>query len=111
MPLNQLVPQTSSTAQTMIHGSSDSQICAVVYFFGAVTGFAGMVEAESSCVRSAGEVQITFGRHTFRKPMRHAIEISDAPMSTIHGLTKFEIRNCGMANDTPVTRIAGQMSF
>ena len=32
-------------------------------------------------------------------------------MSTIHGLMKFEIRNCGTANETPVTRIAGQMSF
>ncbi len=41
--------------------------------------------------------------------MRHAIEMSEAPMSTIHGLTKFEIRNCGTANDTPQTRIAGQI--
>ena len=30
-------------------------------------------------------------------------------MSTIHGLTKFEIRYCGIANDTPQTRIAGQI--
>lgn len=43
--------------------------------------------------------------------MRQAIEISEAPMSTIHGLIKFEIRNCGTANETPVTRIAGQISF
>ena len=28
-------------------------------------------------------------------------------MSTIHGLMKLEIRYCGIANETPVTRIAG----
>ena len=49
------------------------------------------------------------GCQTFRKQIRHAIEISDAPISTIHGLMKFEIRNCGTANDTPVTRMAGQI--
>ena len=43
--------------------------------------------------------------------MRQAIEMSEAPMSTIHGLMKFEMRNCGMAKETPVTRIAGQISF
>ena len=32
-------------------------------------------------------------------------------MSTIQGLMKFEIRNCGIAKETPVTRIAGQISF
>ena len=32
-------------------------------------------------------------------------------MSTIQGLMKLEITNCGIANDTPVTRIAGQTSF
>ena len=30
-------------------------------------------------------------------------------MSTIHGLMKLEIRNCGTANDTPQTRMAGQI--
>jgi len=29
----------------------------------------------------------------------------------IQGLMKFEITNCGTANDTPVTRMAGQTSF
>ncbi len=43
--------------------------------------------------------------------MRQPIEISDAPISTIQGLMKFEITNCGIANDTPVTRMAGQTSF
>ena len=82
----------------------------VVYFLVDVT-FGGIVPTESSCVRSAGEDQIFLGCQILRKPIRHAIEISDAPMSTIHGLTKFEIRNCGIANDTPVTMIAGQISF
>src|SRR5882757_5094797 len=110
MPLNQFVPQSSRIAQTMIHGSSASQICVLDGFGpGALGG--GIVAAESSFERSAGESHSTFGCHTWRKPIRQAIEISDAPMSTIHGLMKFEIRNCGIANDTPVTTIAGQMSF
>ena len=41
--------------------------------------------------------------------MRQAIEISEAPTSTIQGLTKFEIRYCGIAKDMPQTRIAGQI--
>src|SRR2546423_3574667 len=96
--------------QTMIHGSSAHHTCSVLGF--APTGFGGgAVPAESSLVRSAGESHSTFGCHTLRKPIRQAIEISDAPMSTIHGLMKFEIRYCGIANDTPVTTIAGQTSF
>jgi hypothetical protein len=35
------------------------------------------------------------------------MEISAAPISTIHGLMKFEIRYCGTANEIPVTRTAG----
>src|SRR3954453_4713091 len=96
--------------QTMIHGSSAIHTSRVVGF--GPGGFGGgTVPAESSLVRKAGESHSSFGRHTFRKPMRHAIEIRDAPMSTIQGLMKFEMRNCGIANDTPVTTIAGQMSF
>ena len=38
------------------------------------------------------------------------MEISEAPMSTIHGLMKFEMRNCGIAKETPHTRIAGQIA-
>src|SRR5262249_44018491 len=67
--------------------------------------------AETSWLRKAGEVQISRGCQTFKNPMRQAIEINEAPMSTIQGLMKFEIRNCGIANETPVTRMAGQMSF
>src|SRR5262245_35783409 len=95
----------------MIHGvrlphTSDVLGCAAGRGAGA-----GMVAAESSWLRSAGDVQTRLGCQTFRKAMRQAIEISDAPMSTIHGLMKFEIRNCGIANDTPHTRIAGQISI
>src|SRR3954462_4381476 len=96
--------------QTMIHGSSAHQTCWVPGF--APAGFGGgAVPAESSLVRSAGESHSSFGCHTLRKRIRHAIEMSDAPMSTIHGLMKFEIRNCGIANETPVTTIAGHTSF
>ena len=54
-----------------------------------------MVEAELSRLRSAGDSQSSSGCQTLRKPIRQAIEISEAPISTIQGLTKFEIRNCG----------------
>src|SRR4029077_14888126 len=101
---------SSSTMQTMIQGSSDIHTCWVEGFGPA--GFGGAaVPAESSCVSSAGDSHSSLGCHTLRKRIRQAIETSDAPMSTIHGLMKFEIRNCGIANETPVTRMAGQMSF
>src|SRR3954468_5707062 len=94
--------------QTMIHGRGAHQTCWVLGF--APAGFGGgAVPAESSFVRSAGESHSSFGRHTLRKPIRHAIEINEAPMSTIHGLMKFEIRNCGIAKETPVTRMAGHI--
>src|ERR1700738_4820421 len=96
--------------QTMIQGISGSHTCAVLGLGPAAFG-GGMVAADSSFERSAGESHSTFGCQTFRKPIKQAIEISDAPMSTIHGLMKFEIRNCGIANETPVTRIAGHTSF
>ena len=53
---------------------------------------------------------MTAGRQRRKKPMRQAMEISAAPISTIQGLTKFEIRNCGTAKETPATKIAGQIS-
>src|SRR5262245_20297366 len=97
--------------QTMIHGTSDIHTCADVGFETALGFGNGMVAAESSFERSAADVQITFGRQIFRKPFRQAIDISEAPISTIHGLMKFEIRNCGTAKETPVTRMAGHTSF
>src|SRR4029077_15810580 len=95
----------------MIHGVSALHTCAFVALAAGAAGCAAMVAAESSRVRSLGEVQTVFGFQICRKPIRQAIEISEAPMSTIQGLTKFEIRYCGTANETPVTRIAGQISF
>src|SRR5215467_2491537 len=109
--LNHPVPQTSRIAQTMIHGVSAFHTCACVGFAVEAGLGAAIVAAESSRVRSFGEVHRVFGFQIFRKPIRQAIEISEAPMSTIQGLTKFDIRYWGIANDTPVTRIAGQISF
>src|SRR5664279_5600512 len=97
--------------QTMIQGMSENHTCAVVGLDFVLTGLGAIVAAESSLLRSAGEVQITFGFQTFRNRIRQAIEISEAPISTIQGLMKLEIRNCGTAKETPVTRIAGQISF
>src|SRR5262245_5968447 len=111
MPLTALVPHSSRITHTMIHGSNENHTSAVL---GARDGFAGLlviVAAESSRVRRAGDVHTTFGFQIFRKAMRQAIDMSEAPMSTIHGLMKFDIRNWGTANETPVTRIAGQISF
>src|SRR5262245_20457207 len=104
-PLNQFVPQISKMMQTMIHGSRDIQIWPVVGGGPDLFGRPASVSAETSRVRSAGEVQSSFGCQTFRNRIRQAMEISEAPISTIQGLMKFEIRNCGMANETPVTRI------
>src|ERR1044072_2986219 len=96
--------------QTMIHGSSAHHTWLELGFGPAGFG-GGAVPAESSLVRSAGESHSSFGRHTLRKPMRTAIEMSEAQMSTIQGLMKLEIRYCGIANETPVTTMAGQTSF
>src|SRR6478672_4710894 len=71
----------------------------------------GMVAADSSLLRSAADSHSSCGCQTLRNRIRQAIEISEAPISTIQGLMKFEIRYCGIANDRPVTRIAGQTSF
>ena len=53
--------------------------------------------------------QISFGFQTLRNSVRQAMEISAAPTSTSMGPWKLEIRNCGIAKVTPVTRIAGQI--
>src|SRR5450631_2110790 len=108
MPLNQPVPQISRTMQTMIHGVSAAQTWGLVGLMVDSGSGLGMVAAESSRLRSAGDSHGRSGFHTCRKPIRQAMEMSEAPISTIQGLMKLEIRNCGTANDTPVTRIAGQ---
>src|SRR5215470_18762178 len=95
----------------MIHGINEAQTCAWVGFVSAPAGRGGASLAESSWLRNAGDNHNSLGCHTLRKPIRQAIEMSEAPMSTIHGLMKLEMMNCGIAKDTPVTRIAGQISF
>jgi hypothetical protein len=67
------------------------------------------VAAESSRLRNAGDVHSSRGCQILKNPIRHAMQISEAPISTIHGLMKFEIRYCGTAKDTPQTDIAGQI--
>ena len=109
--LNASLPQTSITMQTMIHGSSELQSCAWVsgVLSSGVTGF--IVATDSSLPRSTGDSHSTLGCQTLRKRMRQPIEIKEAPISTIQGLIKFEMTNCGTANEIPVTRVAGQTSF
>ena len=86
----------------MIHGSSAHHTSAVRRLrSGALAGVVAWSPRNCRGCASAGEVQISFGCQTLRKPIRQAIEISEAPMSTIQGLMKFEIRNCGIANETP----------
>jgi len=83
--LEHIGAQVSRITQTMIQGISDIHTCAVVGLTPEVFA-TGRPTAESSLLRSAGEVQISFGDQTLRNRIRQAIEISEAPMSTIHGL-------------------------
>src|SRR5262245_2058213 len=98
----------------MIQGRKAAHTSALVGLGFAAAGVAaaetvaGMMAAESSRLRSLGDSHSSFGCHTCKKAIRQAIETSEAPMSTIQGLMKFDMRNCGIANDTPHTRIAGQ---
>src|SRR5215467_1926175 len=105
------LPQISITMQTMIHGSSALQSSACVSGVLSIVFAPVMVAADSSLPRSFGDSQSSLGCHTRRNRIRQPIEISEAPISTIHGLMKFEITNCGTAKETPVTRMAGQISF
>src|SRR5262249_49317163 len=101
----------SRMMQTMIHGVSAAQTWASVGLVVGAGSGGGTVDAEVSWVRSAGDNHRFAGFHTCRKPIRQAMEMSEAPISTIQGLMKLEITNCGTANDTPVTRMAGQISI
>ena len=69
----------------------------------------GSTRELSSRLRRAVEVQIVLGFHTFRNSVSVPIDTSAAITSTSHGPWKFDTRNCGIANDTPATRIAGQI--
>src|SRR5690348_6092704 len=93
----------------MIHGSNAIHISPEATL--RVVTLRLVCPADSSRVRSAADVQICFGCQIFRNKIRQPIEIKEAPMSTIQGLMKFEIRNCGIAKETAVTRMAGQTSF
>src|SRR3954465_5351729 len=84
--LNVPLPQISITMQTMIHGSSAlhssdwlSGVLSMV-----LTGC--MVDGDSSSPRSPGDSHSSRGCQTFRNRIRQPIEISEAPISTIHGL-------------------------
>jgi hypothetical protein len=72
--------------QTMIQGMKAAQTSPRLGFGPAALGF-GIVAAESSLPRRAGDSHSSFGVHTFlRKRIRQPIEMSEAPISTIHGL-------------------------
>src|SRR5260370_35793194 len=105
--LNQSLPHTSRTAQTMIQGVRPFHISAVVTFAVEEAGRAGMVPAESSRLRSAGDSQGVSGCQILRKPIRQAVDTSDAPLSRHQGLMKLEIRDCGTAKATPLPRVPG----
>src|SRR5688500_8624071 len=57
---------------------------------------------------SPGNSHTRAGCQTFRKNTTAPSDTIDDTTSTSHGPWKFEMRNCGTANDTPETRIAGQ---
>ena len=61
--------------------------------------------------RMDGEVHAFFGFHTRRNSTSETIETMAAMMSTSSGPMKFDTRYCGIENDSPVTRIAGQISI
>src|SRR6185369_6588301 len=56
-------------------------------------------------------VQISFGCQILRNSASAPIDEIAATTSTSHGPWKFETRNCGTANATPATRMAGQISI
>src|SRR5262249_59472174 len=105
------VPHLRMMRHVLTPGSRALQNCACVsgVLWSGVA--AAMVSADSPRPRSFGDSHSCFGCHTRRNRIRQPIEIKDAPMSTIQGLMKFEITNCGTAKETPVTRIAGHTSF
>src|SRR6267154_67803 len=75
--LNQSLPHTSSTAQTMIQGVRPFHISAVVTFAVEEAGLAGMVPAESSRLRSAGDSQSVSGGQISFIPLKPAkVQIS-----------------------------------
>src|ERR1700730_9126784 len=92
----------------MIHGSSDNQNCSLLGFGPRVRG-GGIVAAESSRLRNAGEVHSSRGWQIQKNPIRHAMQISEAPISTMYACGKLDISYCGTSKDPPQTKIAGQI--
>ena len=95
-----LMPQIATITERMIHGSQASRIsrCEAVRMpicTGGVPGTPapsgdgrGVASArDGSWPRRAGEVQISRGCQTFRNSTRASMEVIEAPISTIHGLT------------------------
>ena len=60
---------------------------------------------------SCSKPQMRLGRHFNRNPIKAAMETTAATTSTSHGPWKFDMRNCGMAKNTPATKTAGQTSI
>ena len=57
------------------------------------------------------ERQMVLGCHMRRKPTVQTMETMAAMMSTSSGPMKLDTRYCGMAKDTPVTKMMGQISI
>ncbi len=111
--LNCGTPQMNTNTVRMTHGNHACTrvilpLVAVVVSRASAAA-SGSTRELSSRLRRAVEVQIVLGFHTFRNSVSVPIDTSAAITSTSHGPWKFDTRNCGIANDTPATRIAGQI--
>src|SRR5579864_8363968 len=102
-------PQMNTTTHRMIQGShaDHTSACECEWRTVRFSASSNVTNSESRVVPTITD----FGRHTLRKPARHAIDTSDATMSTSVGPWKLDIRNCGIANATPVISTAGQISI
>ncbi|MCY1520113.1 hypothetical protein D9M68_548840 [compost metagenome] len=102
-------PQMKTNTERITQGiharTSASRLCTTM----AAGGLASC--ALTSLPRSEGERHTFLGCHTRRNSTRLAIDTMAAMMSTSSGPMKFDTRYCGIANDTPVTRMAGQISI
>src|SRR3954452_5164232 len=91
--LNQPVPQIATITDRIIHGTQ-ARMTSPRLAWGVTVDAAALsgvdcvrVPTESSRVRRAGEDQTSAACHIRMKPTRQAMQIRDAPISTIHGLT------------------------
>src|SRR5262245_23432885 len=100
--------QISIAIQTTIHGSSALQSRDGLSATSPSGSGGGAGAMESFLPRRIADVQTCFGRQLRKNRTRQPIESSAAPISTIDRLPKFEIANCAIANEAPLTTIAGQ---